>query len=86
MPLDTRLVRHLSPTALEESEKVAQILQRIYKYGGQPFARDFLAKNYGDSFDRTFGKGNGKAVMHATAGRSVTSAQSRDKRALTEER
>ena len=45
-----------------------QILQRIYKYGGQPFARDYLALHHGDSFDRTFGKGNGKAIMHATAG------------------
>ena len=48
-----------------------QVLQRIYKYGGQPFARDFLAKHYGDNFDRTFGKGTGKAIMHATAGRYV---------------
>ena len=46
-----------------------QILQRIYKYGGQPFVRDYLAKNHGDEFDRAFGKGTGKAVMHATAGR-----------------
>ncbi|KAE9975989.1 hypothetical protein BLS_002305 [Venturia inaequalis] len=45
-----------------------KILQRIYKYGGQPFARDFLAKNYGNEFDAAFGKGNGKAIMHATAG------------------
>ncbi|PVH99388.1 mitochondrial carrier [Periconia macrospinosa] len=45
-----------------------KILQRVYKYGGQPFARDYLAKHHGDSFDRTFGKGNGKAIMHATAG------------------
>ncbi|KAF1814574.1 mitochondrial carrier protein [Eremomyces bilateralis CBS 781.70] len=45
-----------------------KILQRIYKYGGQPFARDYLAKNYGNDFDRIFGKGNGKAMMHATAG------------------
>lgn len=45
-----------------------KVLQRIYKYGGQPFARDFLSKNYGGTFDRTFGKGNGKAMMHATAG------------------
>ena len=46
-----------------------KILQRVYKYGGQPFVRDYLAKNHGDSFDRSFGKGNGKAMMHATAGR-----------------
>ncbi|KAL8791375.1 MAG: hypothetical protein Q9195_005913 [Heterodermia aff. obscurata] len=45
-----------------------KVLQRIYKYGGQPFARDYLALHHGDSFDRTFGKGNGKAIMHATAG------------------
>jgi hypothetical protein len=45
-----------------------KILQRIYKYGGQPFVRDYLAANHGDKFDRTFGKGTGKAIMHATAG------------------
>jgi len=50
-----------------------KILQRVYKYGGQPMVRDYLAKNHGDSFDRTFGKGNGKAIMHAFAGRSVCS-------------
>ena len=48
-----------------------KILQRIYKYGGQPFVRDYLALHYGDSFDRTFGKGTGKAIMSATAGRLV---------------
>ncbi|KAF2397223.1 mitochondrial carrier [Trichodelitschia bisporula] len=45
-----------------------KILQRVYKYGGQPFMRDYLARNWGDSFDAAFGKGNGKAIMHATAG------------------
>ncbi|EKG11233.1 Mitochondrial substrate/solute carrier [Macrophomina phaseolina MS6] len=45
-----------------------KILQRVYKYGGQPFVRDYLAKNHGDTFDRAFGKGTGKAIMHATAG------------------
>lgn len=45
-----------------------KILQRVYKYGGQPFVRDYLAKNHGDSFDRAFGKGTGKAIMHASAG------------------
>lgn len=51
-----------------------KILQRVYKYGGQPYVRDYLAKNHGDSFDRTFGRGNGKAIMHAFAGRSVVDA------------
>lgn len=45
-----------------------KILQRIYKYGGQPFVRDFLSQNYAADFDRTFGKGTGKAVLNATAG------------------
>ncbi|KAK6437015.1 high copy suppressor of abf2 [Oleoguttula sp. CCFEE 5521] len=45
-----------------------KILQRIYKYGGQPFVRDYLSQHHGDVFDRTFGRGNGKAMMHATAG------------------
>ncbi|KAK3073888.1 high copy suppressor of abf2 [Teratosphaeriaceae sp. CCFEE 6253] len=45
-----------------------KILQRVYKYGGQPFVRDYLTLHHGTSFDRTFGKGNGKAIMHATAG------------------
>ncbi|KAI4178228.1 MAG: hypothetical protein LQ346_007518 [Caloplaca aetnensis] len=44
------------------------VLQRIYKYGGQPFVRDYLALHHGDKFDRTFGKGTGKAMMSATAG------------------
>lgn len=43
-------------------------MQRIYKYGGQPFARDYLAKHHGADFDNAFGKGTGKAIMHATAG------------------
>ncbi|KAB2579779.1 putative mitochondrial carrier protein [Lasiodiplodia theobromae] len=45
-----------------------KVLQRVYKYGGQPFVRDYLAKNHGDKFDNAFGKGTGKAIMHATAG------------------
>lgn len=47
---------------------IPQILQRIYKYGGQPFVRDYLAKHYGNDFDSAFGKGTGKAIMNATAG------------------
>lgn len=48
-----------------------KVLQRIYKYGGQPFVRDYLAKHHGADFDRAFGPGTGKAIMHATAGRYV---------------
>jgi hypothetical protein len=49
-----------------------QVLQRVYKYGGQPFVRDYLAKNHGTEFDRTFGPKTGKAMMHSFAGRLVT--------------
>lgn len=44
------------------------MLQRVYKYGGQPFVRDYLTQHHIDSFDRTFGKGHGKTIMNATAG------------------
>ncbi|XMA10664.1 hypothetical protein WAI453_003455 [Rhynchosporium graminicola] len=45
-----------------------KVLQRIYKYGGQPFVRDYLAKNHGGTFDRTFGDKTGKAMMSSFAG------------------
>ncbi|KAL1873067.1 hypothetical protein VTK73DRAFT_1164 [Phialemonium thermophilum] len=45
-----------------------KVLQRIYKYGGQPVARDFLATHYGKDFENAFGKKTGKAIMHSTAG------------------
>ena len=46
-----------------------QVLQRVYKYGGQPVARDFLGEYYGAQFERAFGKKTGKAIMHSAAGR-----------------
>lgn len=46
-----------------------KVLQRVYKYGGQPVARDWLSLHYGKDFENTFGKKTGKAVMHSTAGR-----------------
>lgn len=45
-----------------------KVLQRVYKYGGQPFVRDYLAKNHGSTFDRTFGEKTGKAMMSSLAG------------------
>lgn len=45
-----------------------KILQRVYKYGGQPFANEFLSNNFRDCFEQNFGKKNGKALMSATAG------------------
>lgn len=68
---DTRLGRRTftCQPALRYLLTFVKILQRIYKYGGQPFVRDYLALHHGDKFDRAFGKGTGKAIMHATAGR-----------------
>ncbi|KAL7624772.1 high copy suppressor of abf2 [Parahypoxylon ruwenzoriense] len=45
-----------------------KVLQRIYKYGGQPIARDYLATHYGKDFESAFGKKTGKAIMHSAAG------------------
>ncbi|KAK4122565.1 mitochondrial carrier [Parathielavia appendiculata] len=45
-----------------------KVLQRIYKYGGQPVARDFLNTHYGKDFESAFGKKTGKAILHSTAG------------------
>jgi len=45
-----------------------KVSQRIYKYGGQPIARDYLAAHYGKDFEGAFGKKTGKAIMHSTAG------------------
>ena len=46
-----------------------KVLQRVYKYGGQPVARDYLTVHYGKDFEGAFGKKTGKAIMHSTAGR-----------------
>lgn len=45
-----------------------KVLQRIYKYGGQPIARDALTTHYGKDFENAFGKKTGKAILHSTAG------------------
>ncbi|CAR23488.1 putative mitochondrial carrier protein YHM1/SHM1 [Lachancea thermotolerans] len=45
-----------------------KILQRVYKYGGQPFANEFLNRNFKADFDAAFGEKTGKALRSATAG------------------
>ncbi|CAG8984182.1 hypothetical protein HYALB_00004165 [Hymenoscyphus albidus] len=45
-----------------------KVLQRIYKYGGQPFVRDYLSRNHGSTFNNTFGDKTGKAMMSSLAG------------------
>lgn len=46
-----------------------KVLQRIYKFGGQPYFNDFLTNNYKSTFQNAFGERNGKSMMSATAGR-----------------
>ncbi|KXN71438.1 putative mitochondrial carrier protein YHM1/SHM1 [Conidiobolus coronatus NRRL 28638] len=48
-----------------------KILQRIYKFGGQPYVKDYLEVNHRSYFTTTFGEKTGKTVMHATAGSLV---------------
>ncbi|KAK9710780.1 high copy suppressor of abf2 [Basidiobolus ranarum] len=48
-----------------------KIMQRVYKFGGQPFVKDYLNTHHRDAFSRTFGEKNGKTMMHATAGSLV---------------
>ncbi|KAI8329090.1 mitochondrial carrier domain-containing protein [Blakeslea trispora] len=48
-----------------------KVAQRVYKFGGQPFVKDYLNKNHKDLFVNTFGEKTGKTVMHAFAGSLV---------------
>eukprot|EP00611_Tribonema_gayanum_P009826 TRINITY_DN1968_c0_g1_i1.p1 TRINITY_DN1968_c0_g1~~TRINITY_DN1968_c0_g1_i1.p1 ORF type:complete len:413 (-),score=151.98 TRINITY_DN1968_c0_g1_i1:500-1738(-) len=47
-----------------------KILQRVYKFGGQPFVKDFFANSpkIAAFFERRFGEKHSKTMMHATAG------------------
>ncbi|CAJ0755410.1 14093_t:CDS:2 [Entrophospora sp. SA101] len=45
-----------------------KVLQRIYKYGGQPYVKDYINKNHKDAFYKLFGEKSGKTIIHATAG------------------
>lgn len=45
-----------------------KILQRIYKFGGQPYFKDYLNKHHKSKFVATFGEKNGKAMTEAAAG------------------
>ncbi|KAK5779704.1 Ggc1p PWA37_000909 [Arxiozyma heterogenica] len=48
-----------------------KVLQRVYKYGGQPFANEFLNKHFKKDFDLAFGEKTGKAMRSATAGSMI---------------
>lgn len=45
-----------------------KILQRIYKFGGQPIVRDWMKRRYGREVEETFGPQTGRTLLSATAG------------------
>ncbi|CCF59581.1 hypothetical protein KAFR_0H01710 [Kazachstania africana CBS 2517] len=45
-----------------------KVLQRVYKYGGQPFVNEYLNRNFENDFNAAFGQKTGKAMRSATAG------------------
>ncbi|KAK9464836.1 mitochondrial carrier domain-containing protein [Lipomyces arxii] len=45
-----------------------KVLQRVYKYGGQPFVNDIIGTRFGKDFEDAFGQKTGKALMSATSG------------------
>lgn len=45
-----------------------KILQRVYKFGGQPVVLDFMTKRYGADFDERFGHKTGRTLLSATSG------------------
>ncbi|PWN27481.1 putative GGC1-protein of the mitochondrial carrier family [Jaminaea rosea] len=48
-----------------------KVMQRVYKFGGQPFVNDYLTTHHRSFFTSTFGERNGKSMMQATAGSLV---------------
>lgn len=51
-----------------------KVAQRVYKFGGQPYFRDLIAKHDGGFFFRTFGEKKGKMLREAAAGSWVPSS------------
>lgn len=45
-----------------------KILQRVYKFGGQPVVLDYMTKKYGADFDERFGHKTGRTLLSATSG------------------
>jgi len=47
---------------------VYKVLQRTYKWGGQPLAKGAMDVRFGEAYRNAFGKKNGNDLMHASAG------------------
>ena len=67
-PLTTRLLTLFPGLGYAAGYKV---LQRVYKYGGQPVANDLLTANFAHTYDQLFGPRTGKAMLSATAGSMI---------------
>ncbi|CAM9360730.1 unnamed protein product [Ectocarpus fasciculatus] len=45
-----------------------KVLQRMYKFGGQPYVKDYMMKNHSSGFKSTFGDKNYKTMISAVSG------------------
>ncbi len=45
-----------------------KILQRVYKFGGQPFVKEGMKRNFGDQFTAIFGAKTGATMVSAVSG------------------
>lgn len=48
-----------------------KILQRVYKFGGQPIVKDWIKARHGTDFDARFGPTTSKTLMSAIAGSMI---------------
>ena len=48
-----------------------KVLQRTYKFGGQPYVKDIINKSYGSQLQGAFGEKTGKTLASAIAGSIV---------------
>lgn len=48
-----------------------KIVQRVYKFGGQPVVRDMLSTKYGKEVEDRFGRKTGRTLISATAGSMI---------------
>jgi hypothetical protein len=45
-----------------------KVLQRVYKFGGQPYVNSFIVNNYSSEFKSAFGEKQAKIMIYAVAG------------------
>ena len=45
-----------------------KILQRVYKFGGQPYVNTFIGNNFSGQFKSLFGDKNAKTMIYAVSG------------------